>query len=130
MPLQLGAWNMNLNGMQVPFSIDGIDASGRVLGKLMLPAYQPNIKGFWDETSQELSFAPFFMGGPNADVMPFLFKGYLFGTPQVPQPGQDVLWTLAGTYQSLDLDQTYPEFGKANGRRNIFGWVAQITVIT
>jgi hypothetical protein len=50
----------------------------------------------------------------------------LFSTPQAPQPGQDILWTLAGSV----FDTANRELGIVpTARRNEFGWFAQLTQI-
>ena len=132
MPLPLGEWIMNANGAQGTLVISAVDVAGRVSGSLNLfSGSEARTIGFWDETSQELTFSIVSVGEEtNYEISPLLFKGYLFNTPMVPLAGQDVLWTVTGYFQSLDVDNSFPKLAKATARRNVYGWLAQITVIT
>ena len=130
MPLHLGNWKININGTETSLSITSVDNAGRVRGSLPLFG-SDRIIGLWDETSQELTFAPVpLTEGGDLSIIPVLYKGYLFSTPASPQPGQDVSYTLAGFFQVIALDPSLVGMAAANSRRNIFGWFAQITVIT
>ena len=131
MPLPTGAWNINSNGQEGSLVIDGVSATGVVGGEINVHIGGERITGFWDETSQELTFSPLPQGLPQeSPVLPILYKGYLFSTPLNPVPGQDIVWTLAGSFQSVDTGGAIPQTVPANARRNIFGWFAQTTAIT
>ncbi len=121
MSLKLGVWKMNENGVEDTLGIEGVDPNtGEVSGSLgAFGAF----KGLWDETSRTISFRTF-MEGQSA---PRFYKGFLFSTPRNPAPGQDVVWTLAGFLQIVELGDVVSMGG--NARRTVFGWFAQITEV-
>ena len=107
---------MNVNGVEGTIDIsqsqrDGFSATHSEFGRF---------DGFWDETSQTITFAI-----KEGDGLA-LFKGYLFRTVQSPEPGRDVMVTLTG---SLQVAGSIASFFNASARRNAFGWFAQITEV-
>lgn len=134
MPLPLGEWKINSNGLEGTLLITGVSPEGLVSGSLNVVIGADGITGFWDETAHELTFA-LIPGGfppedPNPPTLPIFYKGFLYNTPPAPLPGQDIVWTLAGFFQLVDTSGTILIPGKAHARRNVFGWFAQITAIT
>ncbi len=138
MPLQLGTWKVNVNGLQGDLVIQSVGAKGVLSGQIF--GFQ--VRGFWDEGSQTLTFiAQKPLQVPPevvisftppieielTQVIPHFFEGHLFRTPPVPEPGQDILWTLAGTVQDASGEGANGVLGTA--RRNVFGWFAQITQV-
>ena len=122
MSLPTGVWKVNVNGTEGDLTIQtpnqqGVFA-GVVLGK--------NVKGFWDEASQTITFN--ILVGALIDFPAVVtFKGYLFRSSN-PVPGGDVLTTLTGFVQANDGNGGFP-FVTGNSRHNVFGWFAQITEI-
>src|SRR2546430_8114365 len=58
------------------------------------------------------------------------FGGHLFRSPANPEPGRDVVATIAGSlHMSVGnlSPGTFPAIGTS--RRNVFGWFAQITEV-
>ena len=123
MSLQSGEWKINDNGVESTLTIGSVNPkNGEVTGQI---ATVGNFVGVWDETSRAFTFAvP--IGGAGVLVQRF-YKGFLFSTPRNPDPGQDVVWTLAGFVQVIDLPAAIENRG--NARRTIFGWFAQITEV-
>jgi hypothetical protein len=125
MSLPPGTWKANLNGTEGDLVIDAPDQQGVFTGKF----FGTDIKGFWEEASQTITFSlTVFFGGGSPTIA--LFKGYLFRTPPNAAPGRDLATTLTGFVQ-LNVGgagaATFPALGTA--RRNIFGWLAQITEV-
>jgi hypothetical protein len=121
MSLKTGEWKMNENGVEGKLQINDVNPeSGEVSGSIAGVA----VSGLWDETSRTISFASHSLGV--AELQRF-YKGFLFSTPRNPVPGQDVVWTLAGFVQVVDLNFA-KEMG-GNARRNVFGWFAQISEV-
>jgi hypothetical protein len=124
MGLKLGAWAMNESGEQIELGIASVDPqTGVVTGAVQNLG---TLIGLWDETSRTVTFCcpaqlPF-GAGPSR-----LYKGFLFSTPRSPTPGQDVVWTLSGFVQVINLNDLTALGG--NARRNTFGWYAQITEV-
>jgi len=111
---------MNVNGQEEDFIIRSVqDGSfnGTFSGR--------TIDGFWDEVSQTITFG--FSELRPVPTPPFtaLFKGYLFRTPRTPAPGRDVMVTLTGFVQVSNSIELLP----GTTRRNVFGWLAQITEV-
>jgi hypothetical protein len=127
MPLQLGNWRINSNGFEGNLVIESVSAAGAVTGSLNTLTGN-RIIGFWEESSQELTFSPIAEGGKGM-ILPVFYKGYLFSTPAGPQPGQDVVCTLTGFFQLIDDAGVLIPIQNVNAKRNIFGWHAQINVI-
>jgi len=128
MPLSLGTWQANVNGSECSLMIDSLDQQMNTFsGRLGLVA----VTGFWNESAQIITFS--FNQLPSSDgiLNVAIFTGYLFRTPINPEPGRDVVATLAGFVQS-DALRAYSGNNLpiiATARRNIFGWYAQITEI-
>ena len=116
MPLPSGTWKMNINGFLTDLQIEPTQ------GELFTATFGglPTLKGFWNEASQSVSF-----GLPIGDQSVLLFEGYAFRTPITPEPGQDVVVTLAGLVR-VNTGSAFT-FLQASARRNVFGWFAQIT---
>jgi hypothetical protein len=123
MPLPTGAWMMNSNGNAGTLIIDAVDLHGnltdlngnstgalRLLGGLPSPG---EIRGFWDEASQKLTFLT--IGGPGDAYTGFLFQDQF----RMPGITGSVVFTLAGYFES---------FQKGTADRPVFGWYAQIGV--
>jgi hypothetical protein len=121
MSLKLGAWKMNENGVEGTLLFQTVDPdTGAVSGGI---EGFGALKGLWDETSRTINFVAF----TEAVSSPRFYKGFLFSTPRNPAPGQDVVWTLAGFVQLIDLGNVVSMGG--NARRTVFGWFAQITEV-
>jgi len=128
MSLPTGVWKLNVNGtedsltIQVPPNQQGF-FSGHLLSR--------ECSGFWDEASQTITFTDqVFPGGGGGVVGPLtiaLFKGHLFRSPPNPEPGRDVVATLAGFVQVTEGAAFSPAV--STSRRNVFGWFAQITEV-
>jgi hypothetical protein len=118
MTLRNGAWNMNNNGQQATLNITNVADTGLVDGNMLTGA----LSGLWDETSRTLSFLYV-----DEHLVPWFYKGFLFSTPQSPTPGQDVVWTLSGSFQITHFS-TLTSLG-GNARRSVFGWYAQVTEV-
>jgi hypothetical protein len=122
MPLPTGTWKMNVNGKELDFTIQSVQEGG--FSALLLGQSQT---GFWDEVSQTITFG-FTKGEQGGVTTAAVFKGYLFRSPENPEPGRDVVATLAGSVQV-----SVGSFAGANlitsSRRNVFGWLAQITEV-
>lgn len=128
MPLQLGNWRINSNGFEGYLSIESVSAAGAVTGSLNTLTGN-RIIGFWEESSQELTFSPLAEGGNGIMILPVFYKGYLFNTPANPQPGQDFVCTLAGFLQLIGDAGALIPIQNVNAKRNIFGWHAQISIV-
>ena len=123
MSLPTGLWKINVNGTEGNLTIDGApNQQGIFSGGF----FGVNFRGFWDESSQCITFCV--RTGGDADFPTVaLLKGYLFRSPPNPEPGRDVVTTLTGFVQVNDG----PGFRAIPGtsRRNIFGWMAQISEV-
>lgn len=123
MPLQAGTWKINVNGSEGDLIIDAApDVRGHFAGSVL----GRTVNGFWDETTQTITFWPLMPVLLELPVV-IIFKGYLFVTPPNPEPGRDVLTTLTGFLQANN-GAGFPGV-VGDTRRNIFGWFAQITVV-
>ena len=116
MPLPAGKWKMTVNGVEGTIDIsqsrpEMFTATHSEFGRL---------EGFWDETSQTITFH---VKEPDGIA---LFKGYLMRAAQGQEPGRDVMVTLAG---SMQVAGSLVSFFNATARRNVFGWFAQITEV-
>jgi hypothetical protein len=131
MSLKLGEWKMNDNGVEGALLIDNVDPnSGEISGRIGgQGGFEPFV-GVWDETARTITVAcPVYAagGGPPGLPPPRVYKGFLFSTPRIPAPGQDVVWTLAGFVQLTDVATAVGMAG--NARRTVFGWFAQVTEV-
>ena len=126
MPLPLGSWKMNLNGTETDFFINSVQ-DGDLRGTLLTMSAE----GYWDESAQSITFKIEKEGGRAGEIA--VFKGFLFRTPPNPQPGRDVIATLTGSVQVIRAaGQPVLEpisFLGPNFRRNVFGWLAQISEV-
>ena len=116
MALQIGEWQLNLNGSLGALQIDSV-MNGLVHGIVLGTPCQ----GFWDEDSQRLvlSTTP-----PTAANQ--LWVGYLFtDTTNVLGVVGAVIFTLTGYVQFFELN-IQPNI--ATAKRSAFGWYAQIGV--
>jgi hypothetical protein len=126
MPLPTGTWKATVNGAECDFIVEAPNAQGVFQGKM----FETPVRGFWDETSQKITFTVTVFFGPGFPTIAF-FTGYLFRTPPNAPPGRDVLATVTGSVQANVGDAapgaTFPALGTA--RRNVYGWFAQITEV-
>ena len=125
MPLETGTWTINANGQLGQLNISSVVPSGNLSGTIYVGGVTPvdpsTFQGFWDETSQKITFGL-------TDVLHNGFQvytGFLF-QDQIRITGVtgSVVFTLAGYVQI---------FGAVGGlsstaRRSLFGWYAQIGV--
>ena len=128
MSLKNGQWKMNQNGTEVTLNINSVNPDGGVSGSIG----GQDFVGVWDETSRTITFACPAAGVGTAvsgvaGPPPRVYKGFLFSTPRNPAPGQDVVWTLVGSFQFSDVNSAVNMGG--NARRTVFGWFAQITEV-
>jgi len=124
MSLPTGTWKANVNGTESDLIIEAPNQQGVFIGTF----FGTDIRGFWEESSQTITFSVTVL--LNAPPTIALFKGYLFRTPPNPEPGRDVLATLTGFVQANVGGAGpggFPTLGTS--RRNIFGWLAQITEV-
>jgi hypothetical protein len=88
--------------------------------------------GYWDEASQTITLQMTtyqLVEQPGAHPgfrAALLFEGSQFPTPAQPEPGQDVVWTLAGQFTALAPLITPPPLFlvSPSPRRHRFGWRA------
>jgi hypothetical protein len=125
MPLPLGIWTINVNGTQGRLEIKEVNILGILVGQMLDGIL---IEGFWNEVSQMVTFSTHVNQELEMLNVRESFKGYLFSTPQTPGPGQDILWTLAGSVLSTGGNSNIFSI-KATARRNEFGWFAQLTQV-
>ena len=119
MPLPSGTWTMNVNGFVTQLQIEPTQ------GELFTATFAglgTTLRGFWSEASQMASF-----GMPIGEQSVIHFEGYAFRTPITPEPGQDVVVTLAGLVR-VNTGSSFT-FLQAGARRNVFGWFAHITEV-
>ena len=120
MPLESGLWNVNVNGMEGQLLIQEVDNKGQTFGTIIGRPFT----GFWDEVSQTLSITAQ-LTDQFQDVDEIrMYKGYMFSTPPKPEPGEDILWTLAGSVQATAIAASNAATVGIS-RRNVFGWFAQ-----
>lgn len=124
MPLPIGTWKANINGLETDLIISGSNAQNIFSGTLI----NAPLNGFWDEVSQTFSFS-ITINFVNAIPCVALFKGFLFRTPQNPAPGADVTATLTGSMQITVGDGVQPTFAITSSRRHEFGWFANIVEV-
>ncbi len=116
MALLTGTWNMNGNGYQGQLIVTSVDAQGNLNGTV----YNNPIQGFWDESSQKITFMRIITASDPSRLQ--IYTGYLFKTPPRPRAGQNFTYTLSGFFEA------FAGTG-ASAQRNLFGWYASITVI-
>jgi hypothetical protein len=129
MSLPSGNWNATVNGYEIfRLQINAPNQSGVFTGVYALTANGDfEFEGFWDEASQTITFSVSLGVGPPQPVVA-VFKGFLFRTPTMPAPGQDVVATLTGFVQVTSGNHR-DETLKATSRRNVFGWFARISEV-
>ena len=122
MSLPNGIWKANLNGTELPLTIEIPNPQGVFLGRLL----GTDIKGFWDEGSQKITFnlTISFEGGVPSIAT---FNGFLLRTPPTAAPELDVTATLTGYFQMNP--SSVPFAAVATSRRNVFGWFAQLVEV-
>jgi hypothetical protein len=123
-PLPAGTWKANANGTEADLSIETPNQQGIFVGRFL----GTDIRGFWDEFSQTISFA-LTVSFENGVPVTATFNGHLFRTPPNPEPGRDVIATLAGSLQMTSASLAFPFVATPSSKRNAFGWLAQITEI-
>jgi hypothetical protein len=125
--LKLGIWKANLSGYVCDLTITNVGIDGGITATISASFGDYYLVGCYDEASRRIVITPSLQ--PPQDELfrriPVL-EGYLFSDPIRPTPGQDVIWTIAGTFISLftipmDLGQSF--------KRNVFGWYAQTTEV-
>jgi hypothetical protein len=130
MPLPAGVWKAFVNGTESELILEFSQQDGpaAISGAL----FRFPIRGFWDESSQRIVFTLFVGDTAQDRVEPWVhfFEGYLFRSPANPVPGQDVVATLAGSFESsrpVVFEHLIPV--QPSSRRNTFGWYAQLTEV-
>ena len=124
MPLPTGKWKANVNGTETDLSLDAPNQQSVFLGQFLGAEFS----GFWDESSQSVAFT-ITVVLPTSTVTAS-FEGHLFRSPANPEPGRDVVATIAGSlHMSVGnlSPGSFPAIGTS--RRNVFGWFAQITEV-
>lgn len=116
MPLQTGTWTINLNGTVQQLGITNVDAQGTLNGFI---GGGPFV-GFWDEASQKITFsARSGITGGSLQV----FTGFLFEDQiRITNVTGGTVFTLAGFVERFED----PPISTLTGKRNVFGWYAQI----
>lgn len=127
MSLPTGEWKANINGTETELTIGLPNQQGVFVGEL----FGIKLRGFWDEVSQTISFA---LTLTIEDDIPIVasFRGHLFRFPPNPEPGRDLIVSITGSFQMsaqmmVAAVGQFPAMGSS--RRNVFGWLAQITEI-
>jgi hypothetical protein len=115
MPLQTGAWTINIGGDVTQLQIDADPVSGALFAHIR----QAPVFVVWDEDSQRVIL-----------MMPLsgeLFIGYLFtDTVNLTGVNGSIIFTLVG---SVEIYQPGQLIGLApTAERSTFGWYAQIGV--
>lgn len=125
MPISSGDWKGNFNGVEATIRFNPPNSAGQITGLFLSSEF----RGFWDETTQTVTFAVTVVFEGATPVLA-LFKGYMFRTPQNPEPGRDVLATLTGHFDlTPSTSATLPFVATGTSKRNVFGWYAQITEV-
>ena len=109
--LPQGQWAINGNSFEGQLNITSIDANGNLQGTV----YGQQISGFWDGTSQKITFMR--LTNPSDPSTFQIYTGFLFRN----QNGGDMLYTLTGFFEA---------FQGTGGvaQRVLYGWFAQINV--
>ena len=121
MALPSGTWKINVNGAEGDLTIDA-PREGIITGVVL----DKSFRGMWDEASQTIMFIAHTGGSSDTPRVAF-FKGYLFRSPLNPEPGRDVTVSLTGFVQ-VD-DGPFLPGATGTARRNVFGWLAQISEV-
>jgi len=118
MPLETGTWTINTNGSVGQLTINAVDTSGNLSAIFLLSGTPTqSIQGFWDETSQKITFYVLGIGAVQ------VYTGFLFQDQfRITGVTGSVVFMLAGYFQ------LFGKYGDLVGiaRRNLFGWYAQI----
>ena len=125
MPLPTGTWKANVNGTEADLTIEAPNQKGTFVGRF----FGADLRGFWDEFSQTISFTLPVVYDNGIPIVAS-FDGHLFRSPPNPEPGRDVVATVAGSLQMSAGNMGaagFPAIGTS--RRNAFGWFAQIPEI-
>jgi hypothetical protein len=123
MPLPAGVWKANINGRILDMEVAQTEAGGAVRVQMQGLQLGNMNRGIWNEAAQRLVFGV--AGGPPNSPFSGSFDGYLFSTPANPEPGQDIQWTLAGSFTVLFPAAANPDHpATASGQRTTFGWYA------
>ena len=119
MTLETGTWTINTNGQVGQLLISSVNPQGNMIGTITLGAGPVDIQGFWDETSQKISFCII-----QPIIGNLIFTGFLF-PDQFRLTGitGGVVFTLTGYVESFTT-----AFFNPTARRRTFGWYAQIGV--
>lgn len=128
MPLISGTWKANVNGRPMDLEVGQPEPGGAVGVQLVGFQIGNANRGIWDEGAQRLVFGV--AGAPLDSPFSGFFESYLFRTPVTPEPGQDIVWTLAGTFTVMFPsvgDPSHPAL--ASSRRSTFGWYATKTEV-
>jgi hypothetical protein len=116
MPLPVGVWKIDANGVVGNMEIDSVDGHGNITGTLTIDApHKDGLAGFWNEASQSIIFQRLMDdAGPTFQ----LYSGYLFRDPlnNAANP-----YSLAGYFEAFG-----PNSG-ATAQRPVYGWYAQWT---
>lgn len=126
MPLETGAWMLIANGQSGQIIISSVVPSGNLSGTMYVPGVTPGetstIQGFWDQTSQKITF-----GLTDVQLNVFqVYTGSLFQDRfRITGVTGSVVFTLSGCFRSFQ-----GSMGSLVGsaRRHTFGWYAQIGV--
>jgi hypothetical protein len=114
MALTTGVWNINGNGFEGQLDITSVDAQGNLNGT----AFGDQIRGFWDENAQKITFLRIANGADPSTLQ--IYTGYHFQNPQIPGEGhRTITHTLAGFFEVF-----------SNPGARLFGWFATIPVMS
>jgi hypothetical protein len=128
MPLQIGTWKTNAGGTLGQLVIAGVDVGGNVAGTLTgLPGVSLTLGlgGYWDESSQRVTFLVDTSQEKGFPMESLVFTGYLFeDSVSVAGVTGSTIFTLAGFFSGFFVASTYGITAlKSQG-----GWYAQIGV--
>jgi hypothetical protein len=131
MPLETGTWMIIANGQSGQLIISSVVSSGNLSGTMYVPGVTPGepstIQGFWDETSQKITFGL-------TDVLNVfqVYTGFLFQDRfRITGVTGSVVFTLAGCFQTFTVQGSIGSLVGSvavTARRHTFGWYAQIGV--
>ena len=113
--LPTGVWRIDGNGYLGELNIASVDNAGKITGSV----YGHPIQGFWNEDQQAVTFTrTIAANNPSATQ---IYTGYLFKTPINPVTGDEVTFTLTGSFEAFAGTGAVAE-------RTLYGWVASIVI--
>jgi hypothetical protein len=109
-------WAINANGFEGVLRISSLNGQGELAGTV----FNDEIFGFWDDASKKITFMR--VVDANKPDTSQVYTGYWYQNPGIPQPGQNIQHTLAGSFEAF-------RGTGASARRAAFGWFARVEVV-